>query len=90
MEPVSSVTAFVLRHATRPTEDPVALEILSSLDPEARLVVEAQAVPPAERRAWLRARTGNREWSEAWLRHVEDGAFVTLRRELQGRGLLRA
>ena len=89
MEPVSSVTAFVLRHATRPTDDPVAVDILSALDPEARLVIEAQAVPPGERRAWLRARTG-RDWSDAWLRHVEDGVFVTLRRELQRRGLLRA
>ena len=89
MEPVSSVTAFVLRHATRPTDDPVAADILSALDPEARLVVEAQAVPPVERRAWLRARSG-REWSAAWLHHVEDGAFVALRRELQRRALLRA
>ena len=88
MQPVSSVTAFVSRHATRPTDDAVASEILSVLDPEARLAVEAQAVPPPERRAWLRAHSG-RDWSEAWLRHVEDGAFVTLRRELQRRGLLR-
>lgn len=89
MEPVSSVTGFVSRHATRPTDDPVASDILSVLDPEARLVVEAQAVPPQERRIWLRAHSG-RDWSEAWLRHVEDGAFVTLRRELQRRGLLRS
>ncbi len=88
MQPVSSVTAFVARHALRPTDDPVAEDILSSLDREQRLVIEAQAVEPAERRAWLRPRSGH-EWSETWLRHVEDGAFIAVRRELQRRGLWR-
>jgi hypothetical protein len=89
VEPVSSVIAFVARYAERPTDDAVAAEILSALDADGRLVIAAQAVPRGERRAWLRQRSG-RDWSEAWLLHVEQQAFVAVRRELQRRGLLRA
>jgi hypothetical protein len=81
-----SVAAFVAEYAAGATDDPVAAEILAALDPESRRAVAARAQPPAERQAWLREQTG-REWSAAWLAHVEQRAFVHLRRALQERGM---
>ena len=86
MQPVGSVAAFVARYGAGAAADPVAAEILDTLDAEARVVIDAQAHPVAERRAWLRARSGT-EWGEAQLAHVEQRAFVQLRRALQRRGL---
>ena len=86
MRPFSSVAAFVAAHAAG---EPEAAAIVDGLDEDARLAVAAQRQPAAERRAWLRQRTG-RDWSAAWLAHVEQGAFVRIRRELQRRGMWRA
>ena len=88
MQPVSSVAAFVARYMARPADDPVAAAIVETLDREARLAVEAQALPAPQRRTWLRQRSG-RDWSPTWLAHVEARAFVQLRRELQRQGLWR-
>jgi hypothetical protein len=85
VQPVGSVAAFVARYGAGAAADPAAAEILDTLDAEARLVVDAQAQPLAERRAWLSARSGT-AWAEARLSHVEERAFVQLRRELQRRG----
>ena len=86
MRPVASVVAFVARLSHEATADPAAAEILSALDPEARMAIDAQAQPMVARRAWLEARSGE-PWSEARLAHVEQRAFIQLRRELQRRGL---
>jgi hypothetical protein len=86
VRPVSSVAAFIAEHAVG---DPTAASIVDSLDEDARLAVAAQRQPLAERRAWLRERT-SKDWSAAWLAHVEQGAFVRIRRELQRRGMWRA
>jgi hypothetical protein len=83
---VSSVAAFLVEYAAG---DPDAAAIADGLDEDARLAIAAQRLPVAERRAWLRDRTG-RDWSADWLAHVEQGAFVRIRRELQRRGLWRA
>lgn len=88
MQPIGSVAAFVARYGAGVAAEPAAAEILDTLDAEARLVVDAQAQPLAERRAWLSARSAS-EWSEARLTHVEQRAFVELRRELQRRGFWR-
>ena len=85
---MNSVAAFIAQHAHQPTTFPVVAEILSALDAEARLAIDAQAEPAGARRAWLQARSGE-AWSEARLAHVEQRAFVQLRRELQRRGLWR-
>ena len=86
MQPVGSVAAFIARYAARPISDPVAAEIVAALDGEARLAVDAQAQPAAERPAWLRV-AGDHDWSDAMCDHIERRAFVALRRELQRRGL---
>lgn len=87
MEPVTSVAAFIAGRLGR--SDAAAEAIVAALDDDARAVVEAQAVAAAQRLAWLRARTG-RDWSPAWLAHVEQRAWVELRRALQARGLWRS
>jgi hypothetical protein len=79
----SSVAALI---AQAGVGDQRATDIIDLLDDEARLVVAAQRVPRAERLAWLRAET-DAEWSEARLAHVEQRAFVQLRRQVQRRGL---
>ena len=89
MQPVSSVAAFVALYVERRADDPIAAAILEGLDAEARLAVGAAALPPDRRGAWLRERSGT-EWSAAWLAHVEQRAYVALRRDLQRRGLWRA
>jgi hypothetical protein len=89
VQPVSSVAAFIARYVAGGAADPVAAEILGGLDGAARLAVDAQAVAASERRTWLRARSGE-EWSAARLAHVEQRAFVELRRALQRRGLWHA
>ena len=87
MQPVSSVAAFVARWlAGDLAGDRDAAAIVDELDAEARLIVEAQAVEAAARAAWLRERTGS-EWSAARITHVEQRAFVELRRALQRRNL---
>jgi len=86
VQPVGSVAAFIARYAARPIGDPVAAEIVAALDGEARLAVDAQAQPAAERPAWLRV-AGDHDWSDAMCDHIERRAFVALRRELQRRGL---
>ena len=86
MRPVGSVTAFLARHARQPGADPAAVEILAGLDAEARLAVDAQAQPAHQRAAWLQERSGE-AWSAARLAHVEQRAFVEIRRALQHRGL---
>ena len=68
--------------------DPVAAQILRTLDDEGRLVIAAQAVPAAARAGWLRERSGS-EWSAARLAHVEQRVFVELRRALQAHELWR-
>jgi len=88
VQPVGSVAAFIARYAAPPLSDPVAVEIVHGLDEEARLAIDAQALAASERRAWLRRERG-RDWSVAQLAHVEQRAFVALRRELQRRGVWR-
>jgi hypothetical protein len=89
VQPVSSVVAFVARWAAGGTSnDPVAAEILAQLDDEARLVIAAQAVPIERRAQWLREQSGS-EWSSERLAHVEQRAFVELRRALQRAGMWR-
>lgn len=88
MQPVSSVAAFVARYIEQPADDPIAAEIIATLDSEARLALQARSVAPATRAAWLQQH-GGREWSAAWLEHVDARASVALRRELQRRGLWR-
>lgn len=85
MTPVSSVTAFLARALT--DADPQATALLNALDldDQARAAVEAQAVPAAERRQRLEARTA-RPWTDAQLAHVEARAFTAIRRQLQARG----
>ena len=83
MEPVTSVAAFIARYGDG--SDSRAAEILASLGAEERRVIGLHAAPPAARPGCL-ARLG---WSEAYLRHVEQRAFVDVRRALQRRGLLR-
>ena len=79
----SSVAALIAQSGVG---DQTATDIIDVLDDEARLVVTAQRLPQAERLAWLRAET-DAEWSDARLAHVEQRAFVQLRRQLQRRGL---
>jgi hypothetical protein len=86
VQPVGSVAAFIARYVTRPISDPLAAEIVQALDDEARLAVQAQALPAAERPAFRRA-SGGHDWSDAVCAHVERRAFVALRRELQRRGM---
>ena len=86
MQAVSSVAAFIAEYAAG---DPDAAAIVDGLDDDARLAVAAQAQPAGQRRAWLHERTG-RDWSAAWLAHVEQRAFVQIRRELQRRAIWRA
>lgn len=77
------MAAFIAEHTAN---DPAAAAILAELDEETRLAVAAQARPQPLRCAWLRERTGS-AWSPARLAHVEDRAFVALRRALQRRGM---
>ena len=86
MRPVASVTAFIARYAQSPSADPVAAEILAGLDAEARLAIDGQAQPLGERQRWLEWQSGD-AWSAARLAHVEQRAFVAIRRALQRRGL---
>jgi hypothetical protein len=88
VQPVSSVAAFVARYIEPPADDPTALEIIATLDGEARLALQARAVVPATRAAWLQQHSGS-AWSAARLEHVDARASVALRRELQRRGLWR-
>ena len=81
MAPVSSVAVFVARYGDG--ADPVAAEVLASLDGEERAVIGMRALPAAARGPLLRP--GG--WSDAYLSHVEQRAFVHVRRELQRRGL---
>ena len=83
MERVGSVAALIALSAVG---DPAAVAIVDALDEEARLVVAAQREPPPARLAWMRAHSGE-EWSAARLAHVEQRAFVEIRRALQRRGL---
>jgi hypothetical protein len=84
----SSVTAFLA--AAHGGADPQAARLLAAitaaLDAEERLVIEAQKEPSARRLQWLQARSG-RPWTPARLAHVEALAFITIRRQLQARGL---
>ena len=89
MQPASSVVAFIARWAADGTSnDPLAARILGQLDAEARLVVAAEGIPVERRAEWLRAHSGT-EWSNERLAHVEQRAFVELRRALQHAGMWR-
>jgi hypothetical protein len=77
----SSVLVFI----AAAERDPAAAAVVAGLDAEVRWVVAAQAQPAASRRDWLRQHTGQ-EWSESRLAHLEQLAFIRIRRELQRRG----
>lgn len=84
----SSVTAFLAaaQSGADAAAAPILAAIRSGLDDDERLVVDAQPEPSSRRVQWLETRTGRR-WTPAQLSHIEGLTFVTIRRELQRRGL---
>ena len=72
MQPVSSVTAFLARHLSRPTVDAEAQEILALLDPIQRRVAEELARTPQreDRLRHLAEETGTR-WEPARYDRIE-------------------
>ena len=89
MQPVSSVTAFLARHLSRPTVDAEAQEILALLDPIQRRVVQELARTPQreDRLRCLAEETGAR-WEPARYDRVESRALRRLSRELIRRSWL--
>jgi len=89
MQPVSSVTAFLARHLSRPTVDAEAQEILALLDPIQRRVAEELARTPQreDRLRRLAEETGTR-WDPARYDRIEARALQHLSHELTRRGWL--
>lgn len=85
MEPVTSVAAFVLLHEDSGGQDEPA-DVFACLDSDEKLALRAWQVEPARRLDWLR-RNSDGDWTQTKLEHVEAGAMLRLRRELQRRGL---
>jgi hypothetical protein len=91
MEPVSSVTAFVLRYLGPPEIDPEAGAIVEKLHPIERRVLELLACVPGreQRRERLVEQTGE-AWGPARYDRIEARALRNLGSELTRRGWLQA
>lgn len=89
MQPVSSVTAFLAHHLSRPTVDAEAQEILALLDPIERLVAEELARTPwrEDRLRRLAEQTGT-PWEPGRYERIEARALHRLSHELTRRGWL--
>jgi len=89
MQPVSSVTAFLACHLSRPSVDAEVEEMLALLDPIERWVAEGLARTPRreDRLRRLAEETGTR-WEPARYDRIEARALRRLSHELTRRGWL--
>jgi hypothetical protein len=89
MQPVSSVTAFVARHLSRPSVDAEAQEVLALLDPiEHRVAEELARTPRREDRLHRLAEQTGTPWEPARYDRMEARVLRHLSRELTRRGWL--
>jgi hypothetical protein len=89
MQSVSSVTAFLARHLSRPTVEAEVLEILMLLDPAERRVAEELARTPRreDRLRRLAEQTGT-PWEPARYDRIEARVLRHLGHQLTRRGWL--
>jgi DNA-directed RNA polymerase sigma subunit (sigma70/sigma32) len=89
MQPVSSVTAFLARHVSRPTVDAEAQEMLALLDPiERRVAEELARTPQREDRLRRLAEQTGMPSEPARYDRIEARALRHLNQELTRRGWL--
>jgi len=89
MDPVSSVTAFLLRYWTSAATDPAIRAIADMLTPEDRRVLDLLAsTPDVDERCRQLSQPSGDEWSAARCDRAEQRALRALRHALQRHDLL--